>query len=301
MKQKSKLNKFGPWYGCVILALSAQSAWSAISVQSFSAATNDRFANHLSFVGAGYDFSGVGRDALGHWAVMLSPTVFLSANHHRPVGSLIFYGGNDPTATPQSIAIDEGQRIGGTDLYIGRLESPVSAAIKNYSFVTVPPGSINTLANAFVFMSGISPTTSGYGSGSPDVTDQTVGTNRIEGFQAGLTVGDAVGDIIYTIRNLSGDGLYGYGVTSYEAQLAGGDSGSPLFAISGGNLVVAGISWAVGSLTTVAGPRDFSAFTYTGSYAGDIQDYVELAVVPEPASVMLISIAGILLGARRRR
>ncbi len=291
-----------PWLvGFTILALGAGTAWSATSIQSFSAATNDRFANDPSFVGAAYDFSGVGRDALGHWAVMLSPTVFLSAHHHQPVGSLIFYPGNDPAATPETVMIDEGQRIGGTDLYIGRLDSPVSAAIKTYSFVTIPPGSINTLSNAYVFMNGISPTTAGYGSGSPDVTDQTVGTNLIEGFQSELTVGSAVGDAIFTIRNLAGDGIYGYGVTTHEAQLAVGDSGSPLFALSGGNLVVAGISWAVGTLNLAIGPREFSAYTYTGSYTGAIEDYIEVAAVPEPSSLLLISASAMLLGLRRRK
>jgi hypothetical protein len=275
------------------------SAIAATLIDSFSPETNDRFANNPAFVGAALDFSGVGRDALGHWAVMLTPTVFLSAYHYSPTGSLIFREGNDPAAAPVTASIASGQQIGNTDLYIGRLQSALPATIASYQFATV---SLTNLPQLGVFMGGISPTASGYGSGTPDVTDQTVGTNWIEAYQRNLTVAGSVGDALFTIKNLSGDSAYGYSYTPYEAQLAVGDSGSPLLAVSNGNLIVAGIAWAVGSLQIASGVfRDASVFTYTGSYSAQIENYISASNVPEPSAWLLVSLAGITLGWRRHR
>lgn len=275
-------------------------ARAATLIQSFSPAANDRFANDSAFIGSGVDFSGIGRDALGHWAVMLSSTVFLSANHYAPVDSLIFRADNDPNTSPVTAAIASGQRIGNTDLYIGRLAAPLPASIASYQFATVPLST--ALLNAPVLMGGISPTTTGYGSGTPDVLDQTVGTNRIEGYQGNLSAAGSVGDVLLTIANLSGDSIYGYSPTTYEAQLAAGDSGSPLLAVSNGDLIVAGIALGVGSVQIASGVfRDFTAFTYTGSYVTPIQNYISASPVPEPSGWLLVSCAVGALGWRRRR
>jgi hypothetical protein len=284
-----------------ILLATAHHAGAAITIASFSPAANDRFANHPGFIGLGLDFSGVGRDANGRWAVMLSPTVFLSANHYRPSESLIFYPGNDPSVTPVTVGIASAQQIGSSDLYIGQLQNPVGTSIRSYSFVTISTSSIGLLSNALVVMSGISPTTSGYGSGTPDVTDHAIGTNRIEGYQAGLTIGQTTGDVLLTVQNASTDTSYGFSPTSYEAQLGTGDSGSPLFVISNGNLVVTGIAWAVGSTQIATGvTRNISAFTYTGSYASDIHSYISATAVPEPSGLMLAGLACLAMAATGR-
>lgn len=294
-----------------VLTLS-HAAHAASSIQSFSPATNDRFANDAAFVGSGFDFSGVGRDGSGKWAVMLTSTVFLSANHFAPSGSLTFYEGNDPAAAPTIAAIATGERIGVTDFYIGRLAAPLPSGIASYSYVTIPltSGNFGTspLFNAGIFMGGISPTTAGYGTAIPDVTDYAVGTNRIEGFASNVTAdgtGGAVGDILFTVQNLAGDSAFGYSTTTYETQLAGGDSGSPLFLISGGNLVVGGTALGVGSGDIDPGAavatRNFSAFNYTGNYASQITAYISASPVPEPTLAGLVVLACIPMIARRRR
>lgn len=296
-----KTATFSQFHRSALIALTvafANSAVAATLIQSFSPAANDRFANSPSFIGSGYDFSGIGRDSFGRWAVMLSPTVFLSANHYAPTGSLIFRAGNDPASSPVTASILQGQRIGNTDLYIGRIASPLPSSIASYQFATVP---LNTaLLDVSVFMGGISPTTTGYGSGSPSVTNHTVGTNRIEGYQSNLAAAGAVGDVLLTVANMSGDA--GFSHTTYEAQLAAGDSGSPLLGVSGGNLIVAGIALGVGQVQIAGGAfRDATAFTYTGSYASQIGNYIAASPVPEPSGWMLASVAWTTWIWRRRR
>jgi hypothetical protein len=287
------------------------SAPAAISIQNFSASTNDRFANDPGFVAAAYDGSGVGRSADGKWVTMISANVFLSATHFHPgspgsgVGqSVIFHPDNDPSGTTITRTIAGVQQIGGTDLWLGYFSTPLPGTIATYAIATTPltGGSFGSsaVANAPVFMSGISPTVGGYGAYPP--TNQAVGTNRIEGFQAGVTISGSTGDVLLTVQNLPGDA--GFAHTFHEADANGGDSGSPLMMISGGDLVVAGIAWASGSLdidpgaATVA--RDFTVYTYTGNYAAAIQSYIALHPVPEPDTALLALAAALLIPRRRR-
>ena len=288
-----------------------KAAPAAISIQSFTAATNDRFADAPGFIAGDYDWSGVGRSADGKWVTMISPNVFLSARHFHPgspgsgIGqSVIFHPGNDPSATPVARTIAGVQQVGGTDLWLGYLSSPVPASIATYAISTsvLSSGSFGTssLANAPAYMSGISPTTGDYGSYPP--TNQAVGTNRIEGFQSGVTVSGVTGDVLLMVQNQAGDA--GFTRTAYEAQLAGGDSGSPLMTVSAGNLVVSGIAWAVGTLDIDPGPgvtnRPGTIYTYTGNYAPVIQNYVAVNAVPEPSSSALAALIPLLAFHRRR-
>jgi len=288
------------------------SAPAAISIQNFTSATNDRFADSPDFTAAAYDWSGVGRSEDGKWVTMISPNVFLSARHFHPgspgtgIGQTVhFYPGNDPSAAPVTRTIAGVQPVAGSDLWLGHLSSPLPGSIATYaiSTSTLTSGSFGTsaLANAPVFMSGISPTTGSPGSYPP--TNQAVGTNRIEGFQSGVTISGIVGDVLLTVRNQPGD--TGFVHTSYEANLAGGDSGSPLMTISAANLVVSGIAWAIGTVDIDPGAgvtnRSATIYTYTGNHATAIQNYVSLNSVPEPGIWMLAAITALFLAGRGRR
>lgn len=284
-------------------------AAAASAVQSFSAATNNRYANNTAFVGSAFDFSGVGRDGSGRWGTMLSPTVFIGANHFAPSGALIFYPGNNPLATPVTISISTGQQLGGSDLYIGRLASPVPSFITSYSYLGIPLtgagfGS-SGVANLPVFMGGISVSGNAYGSA---VTNQVIGTNRIEGFIKNAVAMEISGtsDVVYTVTNQPGDSVFGYSPTTYETQLSGGDSGSPLLVRSGASLFVAGTAFGVGSGDIDPGAsvanRDLTAYTYTGNYASLIQNYISVSVVPEPAvSIFPLIFAFAMIHRERRR
>jgi len=283
-------------------------ATAASSVGNFSAAANDRFANNPAFVGSGFDFSGVGRDANGKWGVMLSPTVFISANHAAPGGSLVFYPGNNPAATPVTISISSGQALGGSDLYIGRLSSPIPSSITSYSYFNIPLTEAgfysSAVANLPAFIGGISVSGNAYGG---PVTNQVIGTNRIEAFLEDVTANGAggVSDVLVTVANQPGDTVFGYNPTYYEAQLNGGDSGSPLLVLSGSQLVVAGTALGVGTGDIDPGAgvatREFSAYTYTGSYAWLIQNYIAISAVPEPAVSILPAIFAFAMIHRERR
>src|SRR5690349_5493775 len=78
----------------VLLAVCPSIARAALTVQGYSAQTAgmyDRFLNDPSFIGSGYNWSGVGRGIntisnadVGSWGTMISPSYFISANHFSP-------------------------------------------------------------------------------------------------------------------------------------------------------------------------------------------------------------------------
>lgn len=282
-----------------------QGVRAAISIDSFSAVTNDRFADSPSFVADAYDLSGVGRSAGGWWVVMISPNVFLTAVHAPVLVSetLTFYAGNDPTSVSVTATVGGTMQIGNTDLLIGYLDFPISDTIATYTYTTVPLTEATFLSSGLygdpVLLSGLSPTGTGYGANS--ATRQAVGVNRLEGFQEDFTAGgtSSVNDVLISVKNQPGDAGFIY--QQYEASLSSGDSGAPLFLTSGGELVLGGINLAVGpeNIGSV-GVRDLSAFTYVGNSAAEIAAYVTLHAVPEPSAAILGVLGGLVLLRRRR-
>ena len=278
----------------------------AIEIEMFSPATNDRFANDSSFVAAGFDLSGVGRalsgsvEGGGHWATLIDENIFLSAEHyHAPnAQQIFFYPNNDPGSPPVIRTVVGGQQIGTSDLWIGHLDFAVPSYIATYSWWQTPVTTANfssTIEDEFVYMSGVSPTNTGYGTSK--LTNQAVGENRVEDYFPNvdpLPVGGNVGDTVWLVDNLPGDA--GFIVDTYEAKLNIGDSGSPLFTVNGGNLEIVGTAWLVGEVDIDPGIgetlRDFSAYAYTGNYVPEIQQYIDAnltTVVPEPASLSVMA------------
>ena len=91
----------------------------------------------------------------------------------------------------------------------------------------------------------------------------------------------------------------------FEADLNGGDSGSPLLTAVGGELVLLGLGSGSGTVDLggdgASLERDTSIFSFTGNYAEDITDFIEANTIPEPSSVVLALTACLGLIGRRQR
>jgi len=304
-------------FATTLLLLQVKPVTAAIFTANFTAATNDRFADDPSFVTSAFDLSGVGRaltgtaDGGGHWGTLVDKNIFVSAEHyHAPNGTqLYFYPDNDPTSTPVVRTVLGGQNVGGSDLWIGHLDFALPPSIATYGWsqtAITPSNFTTTLENRFAYLSGISPTTSEYGTNK--LTNHAVGENRIEDFEPNLDplpAGGIVGDTLWSVENLPSDG--GYTVETFEARIDTGDSGSPLFIVDGPNLELSGTAWLLGAVDLDPGPaedlRDASVYTYTGNYAADIQQYIDdnlTMVIPEPSTVALLLSAALLVLVRRR-
>ena len=70
---------------------------SGIVVANYSSPVNDRFDNDPSFVGAGLDFSGVGRTTSGRWVTLIGDNYFVTAIHFPATGNVQFLADNDPS------------------------------------------------------------------------------------------------------------------------------------------------------------------------------------------------------------
>lgn len=286
----------------------------AIEIQGHSATENDRFANDAaSFIGTGYNWSGIGRATTGdaskggHWATMISPNVFLSANHYHPVSgtSLYFYPDNDPSPSPIVRTIANGQRIGTSDLWIGTLDQVLPNTVSYYNHANQVLNSAayasSILANENSLTVGITETNTGYGANR--LTNMAVGRNIIDDFALSLNVSGTTAPALRTLNDLPGDS----NLVTHESQLVGGDSGAPLFIDVGGNLQLVGINWAIGPVDIDPDPeteelRNASYYSYLGNYSAQIQNYVDAnqpVPAPEP-STALILLAGLGLCCTRR-
>jgi len=291
----------------VLLACLATAAPGAISIDNFTAASNDRFSNDANFIAAADDLSGVGRDTAGHWATLIGPNIFLSATHSHPAvnSTIYFYPGNDPAAIPVTRTVAGAQQLSGTDLWIGHFATAVPSSIAWYPYADVLIDDVEhffltSYANDYAYMAGISPTTTGYG--ASNLTDMAVGENHVEWFYEGVTAGSSTGDVLALIQNEPGDGFYGYTYETYEAFLQGGDSGSPLFLVTGGGIQVAGTAWAISEVEIAEGVmRPISIYTYTGNYTTAIDGYMDAYLVPEPSTVGVLLCLQVLALLSRRR
>lgn len=306
-----------------VLTVSAIFSCTAVAdtlIDDFTAAGNDRFTNDAGFV-LSEDLSGVARDTTdGFWGTLIGRNSFLTAAHRVPrLGrDLAFYPGNDPSATPFLGTVVGGEKVAGTDLYVGYLNRDIDPSIRRYAFASEPlsgtPSTETqvTFANAGSFQNdvgfivGISPTAR-----SIAEIDQSIGLNRVRGYAENVQfLGNADNDAIIYEYNDRSDSPY---VTN-EALVNGGDSGAPNFIFdTNGELILLGVnSFRLdgqpvevtdldGNLTT----QQFrsSGITYTGNQFAEINRLISLAptAVPEPSSLILFPVVASLMSLRRRR
>jgi hypothetical protein len=314
--------------GIVFLISTVVSA--ASSTANYTNAENLRFEDDPAFIGNSYDWSGVGRTSDGttnrEWATLLGENYFISAVHYHPTTgeTITFKGGNSLLSETYNYTVSGGFAVSGTDLWIGYTNAPIDSSLKRYSITNSPA---NTLAEAGLGGSTLFVNGDNVSGGPGEVTDHVVGTNQAESWlesgsdtftipESTLTfTQSATFDQLITFENLSGDTSNTF--TTHETQLQGGDSGSPLFSFSGGDLEIVGIGYAVlsnvsANFIDTNGPaggskdpleeRNMSFYSYPGSYESEIATTIALipaSFVPEPSSATFLLLSILLINRRR--
>lgn len=277
---------FARIFYCFLLAY-VSPLGAAISIDGFSSATNDRFANHGSFILDGFDLSGVAIADSGRWVTMVSPNVWISANHFFPAEgtSVTFYATNDPNGSQVSRTIQASERISNSDIQIGTLNKGLPSNYAYYPYFTsdVPFSTNTSLVPNLGIHFGRSPTS------WANSQDMAVGFNEIDLWLNPVSSAGTTDGAIATTVDSSGDANY----SLFESSLAAGDSGAPLFRNLSGQLTIVGTNWFIGTIdpdnTPSSGDEyDVNGATYTGNYDTLITSYVDAHPVPEPAHFALI-------------
>jgi autotransporter-associated beta strand protein len=206
---------------------------SALNINGYTSAAYDRFSSGYpsapinntssSFIGLGYNWSGVGWSATNYTQsfALLGSQFILYANHYTPaVGSTINFTTGNGTLYSNTVASVSGQLIIGSDLAIAVLNSPVSSNITSYPilFLGYSSSPYYTAYNNLLL----------YG------WTARIGTNSISG------IVQFSGDSGYYLK-------YNFDTTTTgRATVVSGDSGSPTFAVaSTGELCVVGDHYAI--------------------------------------------------------
>jgi hypothetical protein len=212
----------------LLMGLFPMTGKGAMTVRYYSPMRHDRFyrGNDKDFVGASYDFSGVGIGNLGHWAILVSDSCFLSAYHLHPAdGEIITYWSSNELSGPHfTYVVTGGARIGKSDLWVGWFDKSVNvdASIARYPIPFLP--SVQNYYGLLLYNYGVS---------------HRVGRNVLD-LVAINTVGSSTGFVM----------LYDYDFNDFpfvggdETCLVAGDSGAPSFTVFNAKLYLIGIHWA---------------------------------------------------------
>jgi len=295
-----------------------------ITIANFSDATNDRFTNSSSFIGDGFDFSGVARTTdNGRWGSLISPNAVLTAQHFRPsVGSTYeFFASNDPSSQSFLANVTQTVQVGSSDLSIAILDRNVDSSIRVYDFATdfytgqepetvtvtdpetgatsmqtqtffnTNPNEVG-IVNQRALMFGISPTAR---TGDLQI-DQAIGENLVTGFSENVVFGSNTNNDTIIFERDSGAAAL-----TNESFVQGGDSGAPTFLVVGSDVLLLGAN----SFQLNGTGFQSSGVTYTGNQVGAINtilaDNVIITSVPEPASATVLAAFGVVFFARRKR
>jgi len=233
----------------MLTALALASANADIQIEGYQSEVHDRFISDRmgeTFVGDGFDWSGVGKRINGasfsNWATLISDQHFVSANHAKPgVGSIVrFWEDNTLGGTHHDRTVVSGQRIGSSDLWVGRLDSAVPNTIAHYEIPTLlmttlmtDAGCLDSYTNTEVFTVGIRGERNfAIGKNRYDVGDDTSELN------GDFTAVGFIEDLDEELPDFDADTNF---IDDHESFLQGGDSGAPSFQVNGGNLELVGI------------------------------------------------------------
>lgn len=270
----------------VLLLLTA--AARAVTIVGYDPALHDRFASgypttpvvnsSAGYVGAAYDFSGVGwsTTAPQKSITMISDQYFVYSGHYEVTGTVQFRAADGSTVTR---TVDSGFSFAPTgevsdalgDLRIGRLTASVTPTVASYAIFD---------SSDYDDFSGLPLLVYGHGSGG----SPRIGTNISEGLvDVEVETGVFKKGLVWDQDPALG-----------EALLESGDSGSPTFAIYNGQLVLLGTHYGVGGTTSV---DDLLALYLESLAAAGIP----FSTVPEPGKVAFLLLALGSMGMRRKR
>jgi hypothetical protein len=281
-----------------LLFLIAVSTASALDIDGYDPALHDRFSSgyptapvpntSASFIGAAYDWSGVGWNSANpeQSFAMISDRYFVYAEHFAP-GPTISFLTSSHTVFTANVSSTLFQATSSTlglpgDLAVGMLSEPLDASlgIASYPIFSLPSFSAYTGLEMLV-----------YGHGATNGSSPRIGTNIIDGIVPfdlfGTTAPDA--EMI---------GFSDSGTPIGEAFLIAGDSGSPSFVAINGQLALVGTHTATDFVGGI--PTSFDSFV--PDYLASLDAHgVSYRVVPEPSSAILLTLGFGAWMARRRR
>jgi hypothetical protein len=205
----------------------------AVRIVDFSSARHDRFyaGPDRAFLAEAYDFSGVGYNKPNDGAprgTLISDRHFLAAGHAHANNTLTFYTSNDPNGPAYTYPVAGGDRIGQTDLWLGKLADPIDPAHN------IRPYSIPWLGGEPDAYAGLE--LLNYGKRG------RVGRNIVDGIatlqkdQFG-PIGEPTDFLVFDYDNSPRDPRTG----GDESYLRPGDSGGPSFTVIDGELTLIGI------------------------------------------------------------
>lgn len=267
----------------------------ALQVASYDANVNERLNGSANFIGAGYDWSGVGQTSDGRWVTMISDEYFISVGHYHPeagADNVRFYlsdslsGGFEDYTVDTSFGIQLMTDQGLSDIWIGRLTSSISSNITTYEIFD-PLANPNVLEGEDVFVVG--------NSGQGSYQNFRVGTNVLDLDDGTLGVAERS---VSVVNGWSATAIYDADVL-YDTFFQSGDSGAPTFIVNNGVLELVGVHSVAGTITLPGGDEQVSIDSLVSGYRQEILGII--TPVPEPGGVVLMLGAAATLMMRRRR
>ena len=269
-----------------LIALSPAVGCGTMTIRTYSAPRHNRFytGSDKNFIGAAYNFSGVGQFSSGHWATLLSDNYFITAAHYGPAinEQVTFYAtnsrsGNSFTYTVASLTRIKTSSGELTDIMIGRLNTAVDSSITRYPILELP--------NQSDYLGKII-----YNYGVQDI----VGRNVIDRINDSSD-GSSFNKVLW----YDYDGNDTPSVGGDETVLQYYDSGAPSFIATSSGLALVGIHW-LSDRATISGD------SFIPAYVSNIDAVLKangqaLMVVPEPSAQCYALIISCVLWLMRRR
>jgi len=269
-----------------LIALSPAVGSSTMTIRTYSAARHNRFytGSDKNFIGASYNFSGVGQFSTGHWATLLSDNYFITAAHYSPAihEPVTFYATNSRLGNSYTYTVENLTRIKTasgelTDIMVGRLNTAVDKSITRYPILELPKQS-DYLGKIL------------YNYGTQDIVGRNVSDEISYGYD-----GSSLNQVLW----YDYDGNDTPSVGGDETLLQVGDSGAPSFIATSSGLALVGIHW-LSDRSTISGDSFIPAYSSNISAILSANGQTLMAV-PEPSAHWYALIIACTLWFMRRR